>query len=171
MQPRAGLSEEPVEDEAAGSGGEAVAAKKDSNGWRKRSAKKNKKTKKRSIAEGEEEEGEEDEDDEEWGSGSETSGRSRRVERQREHPFIVTEPGEVARAKKNGLDYLFHLYDQCGHFLRQVQALAREHGHKCPTKVTATITSSITVVTPISSGQLMVDNWRRRVDRWSPVLQ
>ncbi|KAK6147885.1 hypothetical protein DH2020_018797 [Rehmannia glutinosa] len=34
-------------------------------------------------------------------------------ERQREHPFIVTEPGEVARGKKNGLDYLFHLYEQC----------------------------------------------------------
>ncbi|PQQ18135.1 leafy protein [Prunus yedoensis var. nudiflora] len=57
-------------------------------------------------------------------------------ERQREHPFIVTEPGEVARGKKNGLDYLFHLYEQCRDFLIQVQTIAKEHGEKCPTKVT-----------------------------------
>lgn len=57
------------------------------------------------------------------------------VERQREHPFIVTEPGEVARGKKNGLDYLFHLYDQCREFLVQVQTIAKEKGEKCPTKV------------------------------------
>ena len=56
-------------------------------------------------------------------------------ERQREHPFIVTEPGEVARGKKNGLDYLFHLYEQCREFLLQVQAIAKERGEKCPTKV------------------------------------
>lgn len=57
------------------------------------------------------------------------------MRRQREHPFIVTEPGEVARGKKNGLDYLFHLYDQCRDFLLQVQSLAKERGEKCPTKV------------------------------------
>ncbi|KAF4384642.1 hypothetical protein F8388_003949 [Cannabis sativa] len=57
-------------------------------------------------------------------------------ERQREHPFIVTEPGEVARGKKNGLDYLFHLYEQCRDFLFQVQSIAKERGDKCPTKVT-----------------------------------
>nr|GMC68025.1 floricaula/leafy homolog 2 [Ipomoea batatas]GMD11987.1 floricaula/leafy homolog 2 [Ipomoea batatas]GMD47774.1 floricaula/leafy homolog 2 [Ipomoea batatas] len=57
-------------------------------------------------------------------------------ERQREHPFIVTEPGEVARGKKNGLDYLFHLYEQCREFLIQVQNIAKERGEKCPTKVT-----------------------------------
>ncbi|RAL49932.1 hypothetical protein DM860_002223 [Cuscuta australis] len=57
-------------------------------------------------------------------------------ERQREHPFIVTEPGEVARGKKNGLDYLFHLYEQCREFLMQVQNIAKERGEKCPTKVT-----------------------------------
>ncbi|CAM0903015.1 unnamed protein product [Alopecurus aequalis] len=57
-------------------------------------------------------------------------------ERQREHPFVVTEPGEVARAKKNGLDYLFHLYEQCRLFLLQVQSMAKLHGHKSPTKVT-----------------------------------
>jgi hypothetical protein len=56
-------------------------------------------------------------------------------ERQREHPFVVTEPGEVARAKKNGLDYLFHLYEQCRLFLLQVQSMAKLHGHKSPTKV------------------------------------
>uniref|UniRef100_A0AAU8BDB9 Floricaula/leafy-like transcription factor n=14 Tax=Persicarieae TaxID=1110384 RepID=A0AAU8BDB9_9CARY len=57
-------------------------------------------------------------------------------ERQREHPFIVTEPGEVARGKKNGLDYLFHLYELCHDFLIQVQNLAKDCGDKCPTKVT-----------------------------------
>lgn len=56
-------------------------------------------------------------------------------ERQREHPFVVTEPGEVARAKKNGLDYLFHLYEQCRLFLLQVQSMAKLHGQKSPTKV------------------------------------
>ncbi|KAJ4897475.1 Protein LEAFY [Raphanus sativus] len=58
------------------------------------------------------------------------------TERQREHPFIVTEPGEVARGKKNGLDYLFHLYEQCREFLLQVQTIAKDRGEKCPTKVT-----------------------------------
>nr|ANJ12318.1 LEAFY protein [Brassica juncea] len=58
------------------------------------------------------------------------------MERQREHPFIVTEPGEVARGKKNGLDYLFHLYEQCREFLLQVQTIAKDRGEKCPTKVT-----------------------------------
>lgn len=56
-------------------------------------------------------------------------------DRRREHPFIVTEPGEVARGKKNGLDYLFHLYEQCRDFLIQVQNIAKERGEKCPTKV------------------------------------
>lgn len=56
-------------------------------------------------------------------------------ERQREHPFIVTEPGEVARGKKNGLDYLFHLYEQCRQYLIQVQNMAKDKGEKCPTKV------------------------------------
>ncbi|GER32446.1 floricaula/leafy homolog [Striga asiatica] len=57
-------------------------------------------------------------------------------QRQREHPFIVTEPGEVARGKKNGLDYLFYLYELCRDLLIQVQNIAREKGEKCPTKVT-----------------------------------
>lgn len=56
-------------------------------------------------------------------------------ERQREHPFIVTEPGEVARGKKNGLDYLFNLFEQCRNFLIQVQNIAKASGEKCPTKV------------------------------------
>nr|QVX19919.1 LEAFY 3 [Anemia villosa] len=57
-------------------------------------------------------------------------------DRTREHPFIVTEPGEVARGKKNGLDYLFDLYEQCARFLDEVQQISRERGEKCPTKVT-----------------------------------
>lgn len=57
-------------------------------------------------------------------------------ERPREHPFIVTEPGEPAKGKKNGLDYLFDLYEQCGKFLEEVQQIAKEKGEKCPTKVT-----------------------------------
>eukprot|EP01018_Ginkgo_biloba_P003952 Gb_13989 [translate_table: standard] len=56
-------------------------------------------------------------------------------DRPREHPFIVTEPGELARGKKNGLDYLFDLYEQCGKFLEEVQQISRERGEKCPTKV------------------------------------
>lgn len=74
-------------------------------------------------------EGAEDDDN---GNGNGNGGGS---ERQREHPFIVTEPGEVARGKKNGLDYLFHLYEQCRDFLIQVQNIAKERGEKCPTKV------------------------------------
>lgn len=69
----------------------------------------------------------EDDDEDNGGGGSD--------HRQREHPFIVTEPGEVARGKKNGLDYLFHLYEQCRDFLIQVQSVAKERGEKCPTKV------------------------------------
>nr|QVX19924.1 LEAFY 3 [Equisetum giganteum] len=57
-------------------------------------------------------------------------------DRQREHPFIVTEPGELARGKKNGLDYLFSLYEQCAKFLEEVQQMSKERGEKCPTKVT-----------------------------------
>ncbi|KAL8139195.1 hypothetical protein V2J09_005196 [Rumex salicifolius] len=74
---------------------------------------------------------EEEEDNEEGGGG----GRCIISERQREHPFIVTEPGEVARGKKNGLDYLFHLYELCHDFLIQVQNLAKDCGDKCPTKM------------------------------------
>ncbi|KAJ7533347.1 hypothetical protein O6H91_13G044600 [Diphasiastrum complanatum] len=57
-------------------------------------------------------------------------------DRPREHPFIVTEPGELPRGKKNGLDYLFDLYEQCGRFLEEVQQLCKERGEKCPMKVT-----------------------------------
>ena len=77
-----------------------------------------------------------DEEDDKGGSGEHGS------ERQREHPFIVTEPGEVARGKKNGLDYLFHLYEQCRDFLVQVQNIAKERGEKCPTKVLIILISS-----------------------------
>ncbi|CAM6082502.1 unnamed protein product [Calypogeia fissa] len=78
-------------------------------------------------------------DSEDKRSGKKNQKRRRPKEhgedRPREHPFIVTEPGEVARGKKNGLDYLFDLYEQCGKLLEQVQQLAREKGEKCPTKV------------------------------------
>jgi hypothetical protein len=56
-------------------------------------------------------------------------------ERPREHPFIVSEPGDIVRGKKNGLDYLFDLYEQCGKFLEQCQQLCKEKGEKCPMKV------------------------------------
>nr|QBQ95416.1 LFY-like protein [Argyranthemum frutescens]QBQ95418.1 LFY-like protein [Argyranthemum frutescens]QBQ95419.1 LFY-like protein [Argyranthemum frutescens]QHW04003.1 LEAFY [Argyranthemum frutescens] len=130
-----GLSEEPVqqENEAAGSGGGAGAWElavigryggvKAKHGVQRR-------TKKGRIGSSSHAHGGDDnesDDDPDVGGG---------VERQREHPFIVTEPGEVARGKKNGLDYLFHLYEQCREFLIQVQNNAKEKGEKCPTKVT-----------------------------------
>nr|ABA43520.1 FLORICAULA/LEAFY-like protein 1 isoform b [Buddleja davidii] len=127
-----GLSEEPVqqEKEAAGSGGggvwEMVVA-----GGRKQRRRKNYKGRSR-MASMEEE----DDDDETEGAEDDDCGGGGGSERQREHPFIVTEPGEVARGKKNGLDYLFHLYEQCREFLIQVQNIAKERGEKCPTKVT-----------------------------------
>ncbi|KAJ4794966.1 LEAFY [Rhynchospora pubera] len=136
------LSEEPVQ-EAAGSGGET----RSRTGWlcprsnsksniKKRTDSRNKKHKGRLEEVDQQDEGEADDRGRGWESASSETERDGGSERQREHPFIVTEPGEVARAKKNGLDYLFHLYEQCRLFLVQVQALARQHGHKCPTKVT-----------------------------------
>ncbi|BAT79105.1 hypothetical protein VIGAN_02192500 [Vigna angularis var. angularis] len=127
-----GLSEEPVvqrEKEAVGSGGgstwEVVALEERRKQQRRRRTK---------MKEQEEKEEVEDEEGEENEEGNNNSGGG--CERQREHPFIVTEPGEVARGKKNGLDYLFHLYEQCREFLMQVQAIAKDRGEKCPTKVT-----------------------------------
>ncbi|KAB1217545.1 hypothetical protein CJ030_MR4G028426 [Morella rubra] len=122
-----GLSEEPVqqEKEVVGSGGggtwEVVAA-----GERRRQRRRKSQRKVPDVDY--DYEGADDVD-----NGNGNSGGS---ERQREHPFIVTEPGEVARGKKNGLDYLFHLYEQCRDFLIQVQNIAKERGEKCPTKVT-----------------------------------
>ncbi|XP_058226514.1 protein ALF [Rhododendron vialii] len=134
-----GLSEEPVQQiEAAGSGGgtggappwEVVPA---AGGKKKQQRRKKVQARMASFGgpddvrtQGANED--EDEDDDNGGGGSD--------HRQREHPFIVTEPGEVARGKKNGLDYLFHLYEQCRDFLIQVQSVAKERGEKCPTKVT-----------------------------------
>lgn len=121
-----GLSEEPVqqEKEVVGSGGggtwEVVAA-----GERRRQRRRKSQRKVPDVDY--DYEGADDVD-----NGNGNSGGS---ERQREHPFIVTEPGEVARGKKNGLDYLFHLYEQCRDFLIQVQNIAKERGEKCPTKV------------------------------------
>ncbi|XP_076893613.1 floricaula/leafy homolog [Bidens hawaiensis] len=144
-----GLSEEPVQQEieAAGSGGgggggpwELVAmgicggAVKPKHGGQRKSKKqlgvKGKIIGSSSQAGRGDDNYDNDSDDDENGGGG--GG----VERQREHPFIVTEPGEVARGKKNGLDYLFHLYEQCRDFLIQVQTIAKERGEKCPTKVT-----------------------------------
>nr|ALO75821.1 floricaula/leafy [Triadica sebifera] len=119
-----GLSEEPVqqEKEAAGSGGGIweVAA-----GERKRQQQQRQRKGQGKV---DTDHDEENENDESGGAGG--------CERQRERPFIVTEPGEVARGKKNGLDYLFHLYEQCRDFLVEVQNIAKERGEKCPTKVT-----------------------------------
>jgi hypothetical protein len=42
---------------------------------------------------------------------------------------------DLTQAKKNGLDYLFHLYEQCRVFLLQVQTIAKMGRHKSPTKV------------------------------------
>ena len=126
-----GLSEEPVqqEKEVVGSGGggtwEAVAAGE----MRKKQRKRNGSKKKQVMVM------EEDHHDETEEGGGEEEDNMEVSERQREHPFIVTEPGEVARGKKNGLDYLFHLYEQCREFLIQVQNIAKERGEKCPTKV------------------------------------
>ncbi|KAK9108622.1 hypothetical protein Syun_024633 [Stephania yunnanensis] len=125
-----GLSEEPVqqyEKEAAGSGGGGGmcdGSKGRGAKTKKQSRQQRNKSRSRSA-----EDIEDDEDDDNGGGGA-------GCDRQREHPFIVTEPGEVARGKKNGLDYLFHLYEQCREFLIQVQNIARERGEKCPTKVT-----------------------------------
>lgn len=142
-----------LERETAGSGGETAARRdgKGKNPQRRNAGKKkdvcsmkNKKKKNKGMEEDDDEEDEagawgravvgDENDDIDDGEESE-SERSGAGERQREHPFIVTEPGEVARAKKNGLDYLFHLYEQCHEFLLQVQAVAKERGDKCPTKV------------------------------------
>jgi hypothetical protein len=128
------LSEEPVvqrEKEAVGSGGGSTWEVAVVEERRKRQQIRRRRMKmKGNLDHGENEDGEEDDEDNNSGGGGGGG------ERQREHPFIVTEPGEVARGKKNGLDYLFHLYEQCREFLIQVQAIAKERGEKCPTKVT-----------------------------------
>ncbi|XP_027125953.1 protein ALF [Coffea eugenioides] len=124
-----GLSEEPVqqEKEAGGSGSGAAGGQTWETVGKKQGRKKKGRASKILTSIEDEDESEGAEEDENGSGGS---------ERQREHPFIVTEPGEVARGKKNGLDYLFHLYEQCREFLIQVQNIAKERGEKCPTKVT-----------------------------------
>ncbi|OMO52343.1 Floricaula/leafy protein [Corchorus olitorius] len=126
-----GLSEEPVqqEKEAAGSGGGGTWEVVVAAGGRNNKKQRRRKGQKKVVEIGDHEDDMEGGDDDENGDGG-------CYERQREHPFIVTEPGEVARGKKNGLDYLFHLYEQCREFLIQVQNMAKERGEKCPSKVT-----------------------------------
>nr|AFQ62066.1 LEAFY [Gossypium hirsutum] len=126
-----GLSEEPVqqEKEAAGSGGGGTWEMVIGGGRRKQQRRRKGQKKVVEVDNGDEFEGGDDDDENGDGGGG-------GYERQREHPFIVTEPGEVARGKKNGLDYLFHLYEQCRDFLIQVQNIAKDRGEKCPTKVT-----------------------------------
>ncbi|XP_022771132.1 floricaula/leafy homolog [Durio zibethinus] len=123
-----GLSEEPVQQEkqAAGSGGRGTWEMVVAGGKKKQ---RRRMGQKKLVAEV-------DHEDELQGGIDDENGDGGDYERQREHPFIVTEPGEVARGKKNGLDYLFHLYEQCREFLIQVQNIAKDHGEKCPTKVT-----------------------------------
>ncbi|GFZ17306.1 floral meristem identity control protein LEAFY [Actinidia rufa] len=126
-----GLSEERVQQkEAAGSGGGAGGGRWEvvavGGGSKKQQRRKKVQARMASF----------DDDDGSDGGDDDDNGGGRGDHRQREHPFIVTEPGEVARGKKNGLDYLFHLYEQCREFLIQVQSVAKERGEKCPTKVT-----------------------------------
>ncbi|GAV58931.1 FLO_LFY domain-containing protein [Cephalotus follicularis] len=128
-----GLSEEPVqqEKETAGSGGggtwEIVAGADKKKQRRRKQGQRKIVDHHHQLDHDDYNDGGADQDDDMGGGG---------YERQREHPFIVTEPGEVARGKKNGLDYLFHLYEQCRDFLIQVQNIAKERGEKCPSKVT-----------------------------------
>ncbi|KAL2539388.1 Protein LEAFY [Abeliophyllum distichum] len=126
-----GLSVEPVqqEKEAGGSGGGGPWEMVGGGGEKQR---RRKKGRSRIVSMEEEDDETEGAEENESGGGGGGGGGS---ERQREHPFIVTVPGEVARGKKNGLDYLFHLYEQCHDFLIQVQNIAKERGEKCPTKV------------------------------------
>ncbi|MED6113320.1 hypothetical protein PIB30_069696 [Stylosanthes scabra] len=132
-----GLSEEPVvqqEKEAAGSGGGSTWEVVGGEEMRRKQQRRRRRSNKiKAIVSRSNEDGEEEELELE---GDEEEKKEMNGERQREHPFIVTEPGEVARGKKNGLDYLFHLYEQCREFLIQVQAIAKDRGEKCPTKVT-----------------------------------
>nr|ABP87785.1 floricaula [Coleus scutellarioides] len=130
-----GLSEEPVqqEKEAAGSGGGGVWEMVVAGGRKQQRRRKNCRGRSRMASMEEEDD---DDDETEGAEDDDNCGGGGGNERQREHPFIVTEPGEVARGKKNGLDYLFHLYEQCREFLIQVQNIAKERGEKCPTKVT-----------------------------------
>ena len=156
----AGLSEEPVqqEKEMVGSGGGA-AWEVATAGERRKKQRRMKKGQFRNCSAGgrhnnDHKEGVDDEDDNDMddmtGHGN-GGGGGMLGERQREHPFIVTEPGEVARGKKNGLDYLFHLYEQCRDFLIQVQNIAKERGEKCPTKV-----RSFTPISPFTYADFLL---------------
>lgn len=125
------------EKEAAGSGGDIVAR----GGERKK--KRRRKGQKKSLTAVD---GGDHDDENDLDNNNENGGV---IERQREHPFIVMESGEVARGKNNGLDYLFHLYEQCREFLIQVQNIAKECGKKCPTKVHNILKRSTDIYYPL----------------------
>nr|AAF77611.1 PepspLFY protein [Peperomia sp. HBG70537] len=120
-----GLSEEPMQ-EAAASGGDGTYGPVAGNADKKKQRVRRRRKSVKSNCSG----GGDQSNDEDGDGGGACELRSR------EHPFIVTEPGEVARGKKNGLDYLFHLFEQCRQYLIQVQNIAKDKGEKCPTKVT-----------------------------------
>ncbi|KAM1025435.1 hypothetical protein ACFX2I_038487 [Malus domestica] len=139
-----GLSEEPVQQEKEMVGtGVGMAWEVVTAGQRRKKQRRMKKGQYRNCSAGgghdnDHNEGVDDKDDDMDNMNGQGNGGGGGLlgERQREHPFIVTEPGEVARGKKNGLDYLFYLYELCRDFLIQVQNIAKERGEKCPTKVT-----------------------------------
>ncbi|CAH8364242.1 unnamed protein product [Eruca vesicaria subsp. sativa] len=126
-----GLSEEPVQQHTDAAGNNGVGGYWEA-GQGKMKKPQQRRRKKQMVTSVETDDDMNEGDDDDDGNGGAVLG----IERQREHPFIVTEPGEVARGKKNGLDYLFHLYEQCREFLVQVQTIAKDRGEKCPTKVT-----------------------------------
>ncbi|KAF8051873.1 hypothetical protein N665_1658s0009 [Sinapis alba] len=132
-----GLSEEPVQQtDAAGINGGGRGGYWEAGQQTTTMKKQQQRRRKKAIVTSVETDDDGNEGDDDDGMDNNSNGSALGIERQREHPFIVTEPGEVARGKKNGLDYLFHLYEQCREFLLQVQTIAKDRGEKCPTKVT-----------------------------------
>lgn len=142
-----GLSEEPVQQQdqtdAAGNNGGGGGSGYWEAGQAKMKKQQQRRRKKPMVTSVETDDDVNEGEDDDGMDNSNGGGGGLGTERQREHPFIVTEPGEVARGKKNGLDYLFHLYEQCREFLLQVQTIAKDRGEKCPTKVSFDLSSKI----------------------------
>nr|AAU34004.1 LEAFY-like protein [Brassica juncea] len=102
-----GLSEEPVQQQdqtdAAGNNGGGGSGYWDAGQGKMKKQQQQRRRKKPMLTSVEtDEDVNEGEGDDGMDNGNGGSGLG--TERQREHPFIVTEPGEVARGKKNGLD-------------------------------------------------------------------